>query len=188
LKEIVYFEDIKQGNKEAFDNLFLFYYQQLCRFAFAFTQDRNNSEEVVQRMFVRLWENRKKIIIPKSEKAYLCKSVYNEYLKYARSKKTRDLHYNNYLYFYESDEDAEHFEELKNYLNKAIEKLPNRCKEIFILNKIEGLTQKEIADVLGISVKTVENQIAIAVSKLREDLKPIMNLLPSFLILMKLLK
>lgn len=183
-----YFTQIQQDNKVAFDELFLEYYASLCRFAITFTNNNDDAEEAVQRMFVHLWEKRKSCILPESEKAYLYKSVYNECLKLARSRKTRDSHYNNYLYLYEVADDAENFEEVKIHLNKAISTLPHRCREIFILNKIEGLTQKEVAAVLDISVKTVENQVAIAISKLRNELKPIIHLLPSFMILMKLLK
>lgn len=140
-------------------------------------------------MFVRLWENHKKLVQPDSEKAYLYKSVYHEFLKFSRHQKTRDGYHQDYLYFYEPDDDnREHLEEIKIYLNKAIQKLPARCKEIFILNKIEGLTQKEIAGLLDISVKTVEHQVAKAIHKLRDELKPIMHLLPAMVILAKLLK
>lgn len=73
--------------------------------------------------------------------------------------------------------------EIHNRLNNAIESLPEKCRQIFILNKIEGLTQKEIANYLDISTKTVENQVANAIIKLRIELKPILHLLPGCIVL-----
>jgi len=79
-------------------------------------------------------------------------------------------------------EESDDYSFFLSLLHKALEKLPEKCRQIFILNKLEGLTQKEIAEYLEISVKTVENQIAIAVSKLREELKPFLHLLPAALL------
>lgn len=174
---------IKNGEKKAFDTLFLHYYNDLCRFAIPFVNDGNEAEEVVQKVFIRLWENRKRLICPENEKAFLYKTVYNECLNTIRNKNTRER---NYLhYFLDLDTTSAEKEintEFQQFINRAIEKLPAKCRRIFILNKIEGLTQKEIADYLGISVKTVENQVAIAISKLRVELKPLLHLLPAGLL------
>ncbi|MFW5756891.1 MAG: RNA polymerase sigma-70 factor [Tangfeifania sp.] len=173
---------IRTGDKKAFDGLFLLYYQKLCRFAFTFIHDTDECEEVVQRMFVRLWEKRKNLKIPENPKAFLFKSVYYESMKNLRLKNTRDKHQSKYiLYSNLEQEETEDFSMVLPYLNAAIERLPKKCRLIFVLHKLEGLTQKEIADYLGISVKTVENQVANAILKLREELKPYLHLLPAAL-------
>lgn len=173
---------IRTGDKKAFDGLFLTYYQKLCRFAITFIHDVDESEDVVQRVFVRLWQKRKKLEVPKNPKAFLFKAVYYESMKNLRQKSTRKSHQYKYiLNFKHEQEEAEDFSLIFPYLSKAIEKLPKKCRQIFVLHKLEGLTQKEIADYLGISVKTVENQVANAILKLREELKPYLHLLPAAL-------
>jgi len=171
------------GDKKAFDQLFLLYYKNLCRFALTVVHDADESEEAVQKIFVRLWENRKKLIIPDNPKSYLFKSVYFECIKLLKHKNTREKYISEY-FFYSGTEnnETEDYTLFLPHLNKAIEKLPAKCRQIFILNKLEGLTQKEIAEYLDVSVKTVENQIAIAVSKLRDELKPFLHLLPTTLL------
>lgn len=173
---------IRTGNKKAFDGLFLLYYQKLCRFAFTFIHDTDESEEIVQRMFVRLWEKRKNLKIPENPKAFLFKSVYYESMKIMRLKNTRKKHESKYIsHLIPEQEESEDFSLFLPYLNTSIERLPKKCRQIFVLHKLEGLTQKEIADYLGISVKTVENQVANAILKLKEELKPYLHLLPTAL-------
>lgn len=177
------FNRIKSDDKKAFDELFLLYYKSLCRFALTFVGNPDDSEEVVQKFFVRLWENRRKLEIPENTKAFLFKSVYFESMKLRRKNKAHEKYASEYFSQFRLDQnEAEDYSPILPYLHKAIEKLPGKCRQIFILNKLEGLTQKEIADYLGVSVKTVENQVAIAVSKLREELRPFLHLLPSGLI------
>lgn len=179
-KELLY--RVKTNDKKAFDKLFLFYYKDLCRFALTFVKSADDSEDVVQRLFVSLWENRKKLEIPENVKAYLFKSVYFESMKFLRHKKTSEKYLSNYLtYFSPVDDNDTDFSVFLPYLHKAIEKLPEKCRQIFILNKMEGLTQKEIAEYLEISAKTVENQVGNAISKLRKELKPYLHLLPASL-------
>lgn len=179
---------IKSGNKKAFDELFLMYYKSLCRFSLTFVGSADDSEDVVQKFFVRLWENRKKVEVPENTKAFLFKSVYFESMKFLRHKNTKAKYLSEYFTFHElTEENKEDFSAFLPYLHRAIDKLPEKCRQIFILNKMEGLTQKEIAEYLGISVKTVENQVAIAISKLREELKPYLNLLPIYLLFIKYL-
>ncbi len=166
----------------AFDQLFLTYYQELCRFAITFLNDTDESQEVVQKVFIRIWENRKKMVCPENEKSVLYKAVYNECLNSIRHKNTREKYKLNYflqLDFTETEDRQEELREIQSRISLAIENLPAKCRQIFILNKIEGLTQHEIADFLGISSKTVENQVANAVTKLRIELKPVLHLLPA---------
>jgi RNA polymerase sigma-70 factor (ECF subfamily) len=180
LTETKLFKQITLGDKEAFDQLFHLNYKSLCRFALTFVEDADESEEIVQKIFVRLWENRKKLIIPNNTKSFLFKSVYFECLKFFRQKQIHEKYISKYVkYINTNTDDKEDYTAFLPHLYTAIEKLPKKCQQIFILNKIEGLTQKEVSEYLEISVKTVENQITIAISKLREELKPFLHLLPA---------
>lgn len=178
------FEQIINGDKKTFDELFLLYYEELCRFALVFLHDEDESEEAVQRLFVRLWENRRSLSVPDNIRAYLFKSAYNECLKSIRTQSIRKKHLQNYSSYIKSpsEEDTPELDQIMPYLNMAISTLPDKCRQIFILHKVEGMKQKEVASILNISVKTVENQVAIAVSKLRSELKPVMHLLPEGLL------
>ncbi len=178
------FHQIKSGDKKAFDLLFLSYYKGLCGFACTFLNDSDEAEEAVQKTFIRLWEKRKNVIAPDNPKAFLFKSVYFESMKMLRHKTIHENHISEYVRKFKlNSEETDDYSFFLPYLHKAVEKLPEKCRQIFILNKLEGLTQKEIAEYLEISAKTVENQIAIAVSKLREELKPYLHLLPVTLLI-----
>ncbi len=182
------FARIERDDKKAFDELFFSFYQDLCRFALIFLGDKDNSEEVVQRVFVRIWEQRKRLAQPENTKSYLFRSVYNECLKSLRSQSAQKRCYENYyIHFLKDSSDAPttDSEAIIPYLNAAIAALPERCRQIFILNKIEGMKQRDIAELLNISTKTVENQVAIAVSKLRAELQPVIHLLPASLIFLR---
>ena len=182
LKNQNLFELIIRGDKKAFDELFLLYYSELCRFALIFLRDQDESEEAVQRMFVRMWENRRRLTLPDHIRSFLLKSTYNECLKTIRAQSTRKKYHQNYYSNFikeSSDEIRLELDEFMPHLNKAIANLPEKCRQIFILQKVEGMRQKKMADILNISVKTVENQVAIAISKLRTELKPVLHLLPA---------
>lgn len=173
---------IAAGNKVAFDQLFLFYYKDLCRFAVTFINDWDEAEDVVQKFFIRLWERRKFLTRPDDLKAFVFRSIYNECLNEIRNRKREKEHVDSMAFLIELDRNNEYKElstEVVQHLNRAINALPKKAKQIFVLNKIEGLTQREIADYLSVSPKTVENQIANAIKKLKVDLKPIMHLLPA---------
>lgn len=164
--------------------MFLLYYKELCRFAIVLLNDRDDSEEVVQKLFVRLWEKRKHLTQPENTKSFLYKSVYNECLKHLKSKVTREKYNLKFALQSEMDGNSTENNDLSAFLphlKNAIDKLPTKCREIFVLHKLEGYTQKEISEILGISTKTIENQIAIGISKLRTELKPFLHLLSMFL-------
>ncbi len=184
MKRTNFFELIRNGDKKAFDEMFLLYYKELCRFAIVFLHNRDDSEDVVQKLFVRLWEKRKYLTQPENTKSFLYKSIYNESLKHLKSNATREKC--NLQFALQTRMEVNNIEttDLSSFLphlKNAIDKLPTKCREIFVLHKIEGFTQKEISEILGISTKTIENQIAIAISKLRTELKPFLHLLSMFL-------
>ncbi len=167
---------IKKGDEQAFDILFRKYYAPLARFAKMFTKDEENADEVVQAFFVKLWEQKAKLKITSSVKSYLYTSVRNASLNFLKKEKTRNL--------YEEKVEPETSEisnaENNNFIEiyeTAVNKLPERTKEVFILSKNEGLSYAEIAEYLQITAKTVENNMGIAFRKLREMLLPYKHLI-----------
>ena len=166
-------EALKKGNKVVFKEIYITYFSPLCYFAFKYTHDKADSEDVVQEILMKLWQNRKTIKINISLKSYLYKSVYNAYLdRSSISKRRGEILENIRLIRTQkiNDLDENDFSEKIKKLRKAIEELPPRCKEIFILSKISGMKYKDIAICLNLSIKTVENQIGIAFKKLKEEL------------------
>ncbi len=133
------------------------------------------AKEIVQDSFINLWEKRQSIDISKSVKSYLTTSIRNKCLNYLRDTKkfNTDIILSDVLFqevnFEQSDKLIE--KELSNRINNAIDKLPEKCKEIFVLNRFENLKYKEIAVKFNISIKTVETQISKALKHLREKLK-----------------
>lgn len=163
---------LKQGDKDAFDFIFKEYYKNLVWFAMDFIQGQDKAEEFVQGVYVRLWEERDKIEIVTSLKAYLYKSVKNKCLDYIKHVNVKNR-YEQMVQDKASDissENAFFSFELKERIDEAIEHLPTKTKEIFKLNRFGNKKYREIAELLNISVKTVEAHIGKALSFLRKEL------------------
>jgi RNA polymerase sigma-70 factor (ECF subfamily) len=169
---------LRNGNESAFTLLHKQFYIPLCSYAFRILNDDTEAKEVVHSTFCKIWDNRQKIIIEDSLKAYLYKSVYNNCISLLRKKKQ----YEKYvelgladLYFSRIVQNP-HAElklidsENRRIILDAINDLPDRCREIFIKCKIDGLTYPVVAEELNISVKTVEAQMTAALKKLRKNL------------------
>ncbi len=174
--DILLFQNIVKGQREAFDALFRRYYQPLCRFANFFINDADDAEESVQMAFITLWENRADIVISRSLKAYMYQMVRNNALMLLRKTTTRKQYEQQFLTIQEADLPIEKGltdEEINNFVLKGLTVLPEKCRMIFTLSRYDGLTYDEIAGYLGVSPKTVENQMGIAFQKLREFLLPV---------------
>lgn len=156
------------------------YYKKLCVYALSLTKDGQEAEDIVQNVMVRLWEKRKKINVTTSLNSYLHRSVYNEFIaQYRKSVKVSYLE-KKHLEAIDSlvEDDKLDMDNLMALVEKEISQLPNKCREIFLLNKKEGLTHTEIADHLGISIKTIEGHMTRAFhilnEKLGDKIKPIL--------------
>ena len=166
------------------------YYKNLCGYANLFTKDPSKSEDIVQNVFVKLWIYRNKIDSKIPLKRYLYKSVYNEFIDQYRKNKSiislEEKHLNAVDIVIENND--VNIEKLMKTVNKEIEKLPKKCKKVFLLNKKDGLTHIEIAEHLEISTKTVEGHITRAFKILNQKLGD--NIKSLFIILFdfKLLK
>lgn len=169
-------KSIKENKREAFNSLFRKYYAQLTNFAHGFLKDRDLAEEAVQEMFINIWNQRNHLDINSSVLSYLYMSVRNTALNKIKSIQVRQKHENLYAdeYLTESTSipTADNNIEIKQLINRGIKQLPQKCMDIFLLSRNEGLTYQEIADYLEVSKKTVENQMGIAFKKLRQFLTP----------------
>lgn len=167
----IIFQQIRKGDEVAFSRLFDGYYTALCFFAAKYLRDLDLSRSLVQQVFVDLWVKREKTGVTSSVKSYLYQSVKNRCIDYLRKEKSTSeiseiVENINQTPFRDLVEEAE----LNDRINASINQLPEKCREIFLLCRFEGLKYAEIAKKLNISVKTVEMQMGIALKKLRENL------------------
>lgn len=155
-----------------FEQAFKEYYQRLIGFAMVYVKDSHAAEEMVMDVFEKFWDRIHKAEIHSSTKAYLFKAVKNTCLNYLYKQKRYDSSKD--VSVVEDVNNSTHLKyehDVKSQISEAIEALPDRCKEIFILSRIEGYKHKEIAEQLGIAPKTVEVQVRKASLILKEKLK-----------------
>ncbi len=165
---------LRKSDEKAFETIFNTYYASLCLFASQFLGDDAKAEEIVQDLFVNLWSKRARLQIDRSLKSYLFQAVKNHCLNWIQHTKVREKHAesvkeNFMLQVNESD----YFLEvgLSEKIAESIESLPEKRRQIFKLSREQGLKYQEIADQLGVSVKTVETQMGLALKQLREQLR-----------------
>jgi len=165
---------LRKGDDEAFTQLVNIYSRRLFAYAVSLSGDHSMAKDIVQEVFLKTFENRKKLNSNYSIEGFLYRVTYNLFVNiYHRDKLQLKVHdeYLRYLnQIIESDDDHKISESLNN-VKKSIRKLPKNCKKIFLLSKKQGYTNKEISEILNISIKTVESQITIAFKKIRKDLK-----------------
>ncbi|MCE1197431.1 MAG: RNA polymerase sigma-70 factor [Marinilabiliales bacterium] len=168
------FEAIRNDEEGAFEKLFRENYRPLTAYAFRFVTDLAIAENIVQDVFLKLWQNRHQLIITTSLMHYLFRSVRNHCLNQLDKNKVRAGYLKACL---EREEETSDYHEfypeigLIEKIEKAISALPEKRQEIFRLAREEGLKYKEIAERLNLSVKTVEAQMTLALKQLRESLK-----------------
>jgi len=163
-----------------FEQLFKEHFIPLCNFARGFVLDADSAKEIVQDVFINLWQKRETIEQEKSVKAYLFQSVRNRCLNYIRDNQKFRSHYLDVEL--EQNRPAEDYdllvsEEIQKTIEAAIQKLPDKCREVFKLSRFGEMKYNDIAMKLGISVKTVEVHISKALKILREELKDLMMIL-----------
>lgn len=164
-----------------FEQVFKTHFKALHAYAFTFVQDSSVAEDMVQTVFIRLWEKAERLNVHRSLNAYLYRSVYHECLNYIKHQKVRATHetYVKHTGGRHSGDASENMElrELEKKVSAALTALPEGCRTIFQMSRFESLKYQEIADKLGISVKTVENQMGKALKLLRIRLKDYLTLL-----------
>lgn len=161
---------IEKGQTSIFTRFYTSYFQKLLLASDKYLKDIYAAEELVQDVFLKIWENPYQLTEVKSIKSYLYRAVINASINYINRQKNIEQHHLKLAsslsdeYLLELDEEHEIIVLLRN----EIEKLPAQCKKIFKLNRFENLKYKEIAQQLNISEKTVENHIGNALKILRE--------------------
>jgi RNA polymerase sigma-70 factor (ECF subfamily) len=165
---------LKDRDETGFEQVFKFYFKTLYRYALTILQDHDQAEDIVQNVFYKLWDKMESLHFQDSLAAYLYRAVYNESLNHLKHKKVRRT-YQTYITTRMKDyTDGAHrkvmFGELERRLHTAINELPEQCRTIFQMSRFEELRYLDIAQRLGISVKTVENQMGKALKVLRMKL------------------
>lgn len=173
----------KGTDKLSFEEVYINYSSKLIRFSQTYVIFREDAENIVHDVFTDLWKHWETISTLDNPFSYLFVSVKNKSLDFLRKKTLKreakeqlseeelDMLQLNYDVLDSFDKHFNSLDEIYQVLEKAIESLPDKCREIFIKSKIDGLKQKDIAQELGISLNTVEAQMGLAYKKLREELK-----------------
>lgn len=168
-------KNLKLGHKLAYKFLFDEYYDWLCNYLFKLSGNRSLSKDLVQEVMIKFYEGRHKIKVETNLKSYLFTMCHNHFLNHVRGNKKRPdlldriqwtVIYENY---FEAKVEDDSFESEFKKLEDLLEKLPQKCREIFILNKLEKRKYKEIAQDMGLSIKTVESQMSRALRIIREN-------------------
>ncbi len=189
-------DGIKNRDLKVFEELFFTYHGRLVLFANKFLGDMQVSQDMVQDVFVNLWDKAEQLEIKESLKSYLFQAVKNVCLNHTRHlsvKRNAAVEFENKFKAQESqleeNTSSPYFSlielELEDKINEVIERMPEKCKEVFKLSRFESLKNKEIAEKLNISVKMVEKHISKALAILRTDLAEYLGLLLILFILDK---
>jgi RNA polymerase sigma-70 factor (ECF subfamily) len=176
LNDTIEFLKIKDGDIKAFERIFRHYYTPLYLYAFSITGQKEASEEVVQDIFYMIWKDREKIQILLSVKSYLYKSVKNRSLHYLEHLRVREQYHENFLKGNSPTTEASpheilEYKELEKIVETTLKKLPERCRHIFYMHRMNGKKYKEIAATLSISVKTVEAEMTKVYQALRTEIE-----------------
>jgi RNA polymerase sigma-70 factor (ECF subfamily) len=165
---------LAQKDEAAFEQVFKTHFKRLHAYAFTILRDEVEAEEMVQQVFFKLWERNENLSLSGSVSAYLYRAVHNESLNYIKHQKVRSNHQLHVAYSMKNE--VEHpakkvmTGELEKKIHTALNELPEQCRTIFQMSRFDELKYREIADKLGISVKTVENQMGKALKLLRQKL------------------
>ncbi len=174
-------------DRTAFEELFRTFFPGLVLFAMKYVPDQDTAKEIVHNVFLNLWEKRTKVDTASPLKSYLFTSVHNRCLNHIRDQKKfdRDESHIERLDSAEFADGTDRLEEqeLEQRIYDALQALPDKCREVFTLNRFEGLKYAEVAEKLGISVKTVEAQMSKALKILREKLIDYLTMLILFIIM-----
>jgi len=167
---------IQGGDIGVFEQLFRKYYEPLCHHADKILKDMDAAEDIVQEFFYNFWKNRETFSPKLSLNAYLYQSIRNNALHQLEHQAVKQTYVQHVINDYqevqpsESQEDVE-IHELNDVINATLQQMPERCSRIFRMNRFEGKKYREIADILSISVKTVEADMGKALQIFRKSLK-----------------
>ncbi len=181
---------VGQGVEDLFEQVFKSHFKSLHAYACTIMRDPMPAEEIVQNIFLKLWEKKEEITIKENISVYLYRAVHNESLNYLRHRKVRSAYQSYAMRQHKQTEQEKPAEkvvmkELEKKLEVALQELPEQCRTIFQMSRFEDLKYREIADKLGLSVKTIENQMGKALKLLRLKL---VDFLPTILLFITFFK
>ena len=174
---------LSEDKEFAIDQLFRQYYSMICIAVYRIYPDQSYAEDIAQEVFLEIWRRRKRLKINTSLGAYLRRVAINKTLNFIRDQKFNFETDKEPIFEEVSPQNVTEkleVEELKLIIDKTIDKLPEKCRIVFILNRFEEMSYREISEELGISVKTVEHQISKALKFLRQKLGPYIGILTVF--------
>ena len=175
LEDIIHLKRLKEGDSRSFDFLFNKYYKDLVLFSCVFLKEQNSSEDIVQDIFFRLWENRENLTIESSLKAYLLTAVRNSCFEELRHREVVRIHQNYVMGSLDLiDYNTEHY--------LLYSDLNDHLRTIFEMNRFKNLKYREIAEELNVSVRTVESKISKSLEFLRKHLSGFYDLILLFII------
>ena len=173
---------LKTDDIRLFEEIFQMYYPVLCNYAASITKDQSMAEDAVSEVFMKLWESRENIVIEKSLKSFLFKSVYHQCINVLKHHRVQDKYRDFFLHHPPlSDDEADYplsgliENEINDIMFQTIGQLPEQCRKIFTMSRIDGLKHEEIAHELDVSINTVRTQIHRALGKLRIALKDFLS-------------
>jgi RNA polymerase sigma-70 factor, ECF subfamily len=186
LKEETIWRNIQQKDLETFERYYKEHYKSFFLMACKYLKDSAQAEETVNDVFLKLWEDGNQIKIESSLKSYIYKAIINRSINAFNKNKRELMHQTDLNTIPDEGYELRQIEEneLKTKLYAAIDQLPEQCRKVFEMSRFEELKQQEIADKLGISIKTVKNHITIALKQLSK--LSVTSLLLLFLILKNL--
>jgi RNA polymerase sigma-70 factor (ECF subfamily) len=164
--------------EQEFEQIFKSNFTVLSNYAFSVVKDEDTAKDIVQQVFIRYWDKRDSIKITSNINSYLRRAVINTALNHLeRNQKTQLTEDISHLNIYEQEKTItpDEQEMLEAEVKKAIQELPPKCQVVFSLSRFSGMTNKEIASDLEISIKAVEKHVGSALKQLRIKLKPLYN-------------
>ncbi|MCG6187991.1 RNA polymerase sigma factor [Maribellus maritimus] len=168
-------ERIKRGEKDAYRKLFEKYAPKIYHFSFTYLKNNDDAEELVQNVFIKIWEKRTTLDSTQNLKSFIFKIAVNTIYDLIRRKNIEHAFEDYARLNYETKENntwhSVIFEEMKQHLHKLVAQLPEQQQKIFQLSKLEGLTNDEIAKTLNLSKRTVENHLYRALAFLKKHFK-----------------
>jgi RNA polymerase sigma-70 factor (ECF subfamily) len=167
---------IRGSDIREFERMFGQYYEPLCRHANKILNDMDTAEDLVQEFFYQFWKNRASFTVRLSLKAYLYQSIRNNALHHLEHLAVRKAYENRIISESGADDEAQmqtetELNDLADIVNKTLQRMPERCSRIFRMNRFDGRKYREIADILSISVKTVEADMGKALQMFRVSLR-----------------
>lgn len=171
LQEQQYLSQIANGNHDAFRIIFMKYYPKMKYFITQFVKSEAIAEELSQDIFLKIWENREKLVFNTSFSAYLYRMARNSSLNHLERKSVEAKYAETFVATLSDDPENElNAKEMELLIQMAIERMPEQRRTIYRLSRVDGLDQKGIAEKLKIAQKTVQNQLSLALKDIREKL------------------